>query len=738
MEISKLKKYLVVRYVLLSMITAALISLIFFAFYDLSNSLQDKKNSIALLNKFKNSLLIIESSLEATISNLGRAGKTNLKNEIAVEIEKINFPQIYKLQQEYMAENLAGLIPNKIGIKRILVNIEELLFLDSGQSNKEALFQNLKRTIQKLESGINNLILAIALNQQEMILTYDKTNKLIWLGSLIFLQFLIIFLYRPMTKKITTETGLLQKEKETAIATARARSEFLATISHEIRTPLNGVLGLTGLLLETRISQEQKEYLELVYDSGESLLQVINDIFDFSKIESGNFKLEQMYFSIRTCIDSVVENFLPKAIEKNIQLLYLIESDVPDYILGDSKRTAQCLSNLVSNAVKFTRNGEIIIRANLINSIGNNYEIQFSISDTGIGIPESKLKNLFTPFNSEKAPAARRFEGIGLGLAICFRIVELMHGRIWVESEINKGSTFYFAANFVADNMENPDHAKMESGLLAEKHIFILDANETARKILSVQCHDWGMHPVASGSLDEMSEALKNNKNLSFALLDLDLIEKENDNVIDRIKSVAKEKNIHILFMRSSEKMKHSSQNFKDSTFLSKQVKQAQLYESLTDLVSKERPVKKGAPTVDFIDTQIPLSLLLAEDNIINQKLIERFISRIGYTIDVAQNGVQAVKMASVKNYNIIFMDLQMPEMDGIEATKKILSNQNETLKPKIIAMTAKVQTEDKELCFEFGMVDYISKPVSYEKVKHLIEYWGKISLEERSELVGQ
>ncbi len=731
METTKLKNYLVVRYVVLSVITATLITSVFFAFHSLSNSLQDKKNNIATLVNFKESITEIESSIKAYVNAKDLTTKSNLKKYILVEIKKINFESIFELQQIFKIPNSQRNIPSRLKTKKFLAGIEKVLSNDLGQSNKLSILQNLDKSIEQINAGTNNLISSIFLNQQEIILSYKKTNTLVWLGSLICLQLLIIFLYRPLTKKITTETNILQKEKEDAITATRAKSGFIATLSHEIRTPLNGVLGLTSLVLETRLSQEQREYLELVHDSGNNLLQVINDIFDFSKIESGRLQLDQMYFSIHNCVNEVVETYLPKATKKNIQLLHLIEPDVPEYLLGDYKRMVQCLSNFVNNAIKFTRKGEIVIRANLINAVEDMYEIQFSISDTGIGIPESKLTTIFTPFKNEKAPAAKRFEGTGLGLAICSQIVELMNGRIWVESEINKGSTFYFATHFQADKKESHFSVKKDIRLLADKHIVILDANETSRKILTVQCHNWGMHPKASGSLHETSDILTNNKNISFALLDLDMIERENDIFISEINAIAKERNIHILYMRSRVKRIHNSQDFEDCALLSKQVKQAQLYESLIKIVIKEQPKKNGA--LDVETNKIPLSLLLAEDNIINQKLMERFISRIGYNIDVAHNGIQAVKMSSEKNYNIIFMDLQMPEMDGIDATRKILAVQNENPKPKIIAMTANVRTEDMELCFEVGMVDYIPKPISFEKVKYLLGYWGKISLEERN-----
>jgi signal transduction histidine kinase/CheY-like chemotaxis protein len=728
----KLKNYLVSRSIMISLFSALLITVIFYTFFQLTNSLQNTKEAILLLKNYYNSISKIEETLHTALLPESPIQLQQLEKIIAREIEKTDFTRVYQIQKEYGVSNAENSIPDKQQVKQLFIKIEDFLKDKNNPEGQGMVYPELITSLTNFRDGINNLIVALASGQQETIVAYKKINILVWLGSLIIIHLLIIFLYRPMTKKITGEVEQLSHEKEEAITASRATSEFLATMSHEIRTPLNGVLGLTGLLLETRISQEQRDYLELVHDSGESLLQVVNDIFDFSNIESGVLKLEQMYFSIHSCVEEVVDTFLPKAMEKNIQLLHLIEPDVPGHILGDYKRTVQCLSNFVSNAVKFTRNGEILIRINLLNKIDNMCELQFSISDTGIGVPENKIKNLFTPFRSEKAPVAKRFEGSGLGLAICSKLVELMNGRIWVESEVNIGSTFYFAAHFQIDETASHIHLKKDIALLKEKHILILEANETVRQVLSVQNHNWGMFPKVYDSVETVIDVLSDARNLSFALLDLDLIERVDESALERIKRITNEKNIPVVLMRSKPKRKHNSDSYEGFVFIEKQVKQSQLYELLIGILNTQQSEEEGSDGDKATSRYLPLTLLLAEDNIINQKLMERFAARIGYEIDIAQNGVMAVKMATEKNYNIIFMDLQMPEMDGISATRQILKSQTDQLKSKIIAMTANVQTKDKELCFDAGMVDYITKPVSFEKIKYLLDYWGKLSLQDR------
>jgi len=430
----------------------------------------------------------------------------------------------------------------------------------------------------------------------------NGTKLLIFLiGVLLMLHLILVFLLRPIAREVDKDYQLMEKERDDAVAANNAKSRYLSTMSHVIRTPLNGVLAMTDLLLETDLTFEQRDYLGIVQASGKSLLSVISDILDFSRIESNQLELITMNFDLKQLVDQVVAGFDDEIGEKDIQLIVFFEPDVPNHILGDPKRLHQILSNLLSNSIKFTRKGEVVLRVSVQPGAQNNQELLFSVSDTGMGIPEEKQKTLFMPFKESGNLLERRFEGTGLGLALSARLVALMGGAIWCESEINKGSTFYFT-------------------LPLKK---------------------------ATGRITQPA--------------------REDDSL--RI---------------------------------------------------PEQPAGISAP---LSDSQV--SVLLAEDNTINQRLMERLMERIGYKLDVARDGREAVKMASKKKYDIIFMDLQMPEMDGIEATRHILSEAGEP-KPQIIAMTANVSREDKELCLKTGMVDYVAKPVSPDKIKEVMRKYHR------------
>lgn len=722
MDIKSLNRYLISKHIIASIIIVILFSIISIAYYTHNTSVARNNGIISRLS----GILDLSLNIENDIKEMASAElPTQMKKNAVIIKSYIDSLQISENIDSVLTTEIAS--DNAIKYNRDVAKLKEQLLilhtqLDSAlqttlnsQLSDTMVHSILTRisSINKIALTLSNLIIA---DQTDSIAYFDKINILIWLAALLALHFITIFIFRPFNKKISQLTLKLEDEKSSALEKAQLKSEHLAMLSQQIRTPLNGVLGLTGLLLETTVTKEQKEYLELVRDSGENLLQVVNDVFDFSKIESATIELNEMYFSIHVCIEEIIDTYLPKCKMKNLELIYIIEPDVPDYILGDSRKLNQCLSKLVNNAIKFTRKGEIFIRVNVLNTIDDLYEIQFSVSDTGIGIQENKQKNLFNPLQQSKAPVSKRFEGTGLGLAIVSRLVQLMNGRVWVESEINIGSTFYMAIQYKADT--HVKHNEQDISLLSKKHIIILDQSANNRNILTVQCHNWGMYPKHVSTTKELFSELKSGQKIDYLLIDGHLLA-ENPDLIKNVRKIDKCNDLPIILLQSDGK---KMGKFKNVMTLAKPIRQASLY----DLLIYISHIQKSGIAEKAIKEQPrqKLSVLSAEDNLINQKLTEQIVIQLGHQIDLAMDGAEAVNKAKEKDYDIIFMDLQMPEMDSLDATRSILKNAK-VQKPKIIAMTSIVQTRDKELCFKAGMTDYIAKPISFEKIKHLIEYWG-------------
>ncbi len=622
----------------------------------------------------------------------------------------------------------------------------EILLLDLKTADADAL--NLLRHMKNLPAGRPIFVLALTpgTDANQIFRAFDLGMDDFVVPPLEPSVFRARLRHAVQTQRRMTDLWQRQNELTEACRTAEAnslaKSEFLAAMSHEIRTPMNGVIAMTGLMFETPLTPDQRGYLETIHSSSESLLKIINDILDFSKIEAGKMELEKRPFDLRASIEDSLGLLAPRVLEKNLDLGYEAEPSLPMLVAGDAQRLRQVLVNLLGNAVKFTERGDVFVRVEqmppaLDEPLNREHlELHFSVHDTGIGIAPDRLAKLFRPFSQGDVSTARQYGGTGLGLAISRRLVELMGGRMWAETTPGKGSTFHFTIKTSAVADSQPPLISAQQNRLANLRVLIVDDSAAMRDMLARECRSWGMVPTAVGSGDQAVELFRTGGRFELALIDLVLADrKDGATLVAELQNFPAAAVMPVVMLtplgrKSNPEISHAP--FAHSVH--KPVKPAQLCATLERALLNPaaqprtpEPPKAG----DAIANKSPLRILLVDDNAINQKVAMRILQQIGYQPDLAGNGREALEALDRKPYDLIFMDVMMPELDGHEATRLLRRRQmvggqaNYDQRIVVIAMTAHAMAGDREKCLAAGMDDYLSKPVRPKDVRDMVEKWA-------------